>query len=82
MCGNVWEWTRSVYEAEPYPQDQTVWITREDLMAGTKKGRVLRGGSWNYDDDCLSCAFRGRDVPGNGGDSFGFRVVASPFASR
>ncbi len=82
MSGNVWEWTRSLYEEKPYLKDPKTWATREDLSAGTDQGRVLRGGSWFYDDYYMLCAFRYWGSPGDGLDDVGFRVVAAPFSSR
>lgn len=81
LSGNVWEWTRSIYENEPYPQAHKAWSTREDLTAGTNRLRVLRGGSWIYGAHGVRCAFRLWYGPGGRG-GVGFRVVASPFSSR
>ncbi len=82
MSGNVWEWTRSVYEDDPYPNDVKNWVVREDLMAGTEKHRVLRGGSWFIYDLSMLCAIRDWYYPDSWGSDVGFRVVASPFSSR
>jgi formylglycine-generating enzyme required for sulfatase activity len=82
MSGNVWEWTRSVYEEAPYALEQESWFTREDLTAGTDQPRVLRGGSWILDVNYVRCASRGRYGPDGRNSSLGFRVVASPFSSR
>ena len=42
MLGNVWEWTRSVYGANPYPLDDP----QRELPAAGNDGttRVVRGG--------------------------------------
>jgi len=82
MSGNVWEWTLSVYEDEPYTTDPKTWSTREDLMAGKSHDRVLRGGSWLYGADLMRCAGRYWDFPDLRDYYFGFRMVASPFSSR
>jgi formylglycine-generating enzyme required for sulfatase activity len=50
---------------------------REDLMAGTNVLRVLRGGSWNYDQGLARCAVRGWSNPYGRGWSGGFRLVVS-----
>jgi formylglycine-generating enzyme required for sulfatase activity len=76
MAGNVWEWTRSVYEKYPYnPEDG-----REDLEAEGR--RVLRGGSWYYGRRDARVSYRD-DAPT---DSFfrysiGFRFVCAPVQS-
>ncbi len=79
MAGNVWEWTRSKWGMDvrkpdygyPYrPDDGREALSGPDL-------RVVRGGSWgNYRRD-VRAAIRGRDLPYNFGNSFGFRVVLS-----
>ena len=82
LSGNVWEWTRSMYEAEPYPKDLKAWVTREDFTAEIDHLRVLRGGSWDDDADGVQCAIRDWYAPDFRYYSLGFRVVASPFSSR
>jgi len=65
LSGNVWEWTRSVYEGYPYPEQGTKRQQREDLKAEGR--RVLR------------CAARNGYDPGSRNGDLGFRVVVSPF---
>jgi formylglycine-generating enzyme required for sulfatase activity len=69
MVGNVWEWTRSVYEPYPYKADDG----RERLTIDD--GKVVRGGSWYYHRGYARCAFRGRNVPDLRSSYVGFRVV-------
>jgi formylglycine-generating enzyme required for sulfatase activity len=73
MSGNVWEWTRSIFEGYPYdPTDG-----REDLQS--KGARVLRGGSFRYYRGLARCAYRNRYHPRYWLDNYGFRVgVLSP----
>jgi formylglycine-generating enzyme required for sulfatase activity len=72
MAGNVWEWTRSLYQNYPYkPRDG-----REDLKGAG--GRVLRGGSFFNDQFNVRCAFRYGDFPSGRDFDIGFRVVVSP----
>jgi len=81
MTGNVWEWTRSLWGSDgqkpdfgyPYdPNDQK----REDLKVGNDIYRVVRGGSWDRNQDYSRCAVRDRGRPDNRyGFSRGFRVV-------
>jgi len=70
MTGNVWEWCLNKH-ANP-----------TDISLGSEENRVLRGGSFYLFRDLARCAFRGGDLPVNGG-SFGLRVVlcASPVGS-
>jgi formylglycine-generating enzyme required for sulfatase activity len=82
VSGNVLEWTRSVYEKEPYTPDPKTWATREDLTAGTDHSRVLRGGSWFGSAGYVRWAGRDGSSPDLRSSSFGFRVVASPFSLR
>jgi formylglycine-generating enzyme required for sulfatase activity len=68
MAGNVYEWTRSLYDDYPYdPADG-----REDLEA--VRGRVVRGGSFDYDRDRARCACRDGYRPAEVWVSQGFRV--------
>ena len=76
MSGNVWEWTRSIYESYPYPEQGEKRQQREDLKAEGR--RVLRGGVFGG-QDCVRCAYRCNDGPDNRYGSYGFRIVLSPF---
>jgi formylglycine-generating enzyme required for sulfatase activity len=69
MVGNVWEWTKTLYQGYPYdPNDG-----REDLDAdGT---RVLRGGSFIDVLGAVSAAARYHAEPGLKLRNVGFRVV-------
>jgi formylglycine-generating enzyme required for sulfatase activity len=75
MAGNVWEWTRSLFEHYPYDAGDG----REDVEA--VGARVVRGGSFYFLRDLARCAFRDwyydYNVSGNGG----FRVCVSPSRS-
>jgi formylglycine-generating enzyme required for sulfatase activity len=74
MAGNVWEWTRSLYEVYPYEPDDG----REDLEAGGR--HVVRGGSFSFPVSNVRCAARGlRYHPYYRFFFDGFRVVVSPF---
>lgn len=76
MAGNIWEWTRSLFESYPYKPDDG----REDLSA--EGYRVLRGGSFLHGLYNVRCAYRFyvnlevllRDS--------GFRVVVAPSSSK
>ncbi len=78
MSGNVWEWTRSAYEAS-----SKVFSYPYDPNDGREKPHksplwVVRGGSFVDRDDGVRCACRGRCGPGGRNVDVGFRVVLSP----
>ena len=75
MSGNVWEWTRSVYQGYPYQPDDG----REDLEAGDNSHRVLRGGAFRSNFRYVRCAARYWKYPSSRGGSSGMRVVVTPF---
>ena len=77
MSGNVWEWTRSSFKGYPYVSNDG----RENLNASGDETRVVRGGSFHNSSVLARCADRDGDYPVFRNDSFGFRVVASPFDS-
>ncbi len=69
MSGNVWEWTRSIYQDYPYnPADGREDLTRTDV-------RVLRGGAFRLSVDLTRCAIRGSNDPRYRRYSIGFRCV-------
>ena len=72
MAGNVWEWTRSLYKEYPYRADDG----RENPDAWGD--RVVRGGSWDHDQNYARCACRDGYVPDDWLNCVGFRVAASP----
>ena len=76
MSGNVWEWTRSIWDDQfkyPYKTDDG----REDLRDNDLP-RTLRGGA--FDDLVVNvrCASRGRNLPFYRFSDYGFRLVVSP----
>jgi len=80
MCGNVWEWTRSLWGTDwnspdfayPYQRDDR---KREDVEAGRKVLRVVRGGSWGLNRVYARCAYRRRDPSDFRSHDIGFRLV-------
>jgi formylglycine-generating enzyme required for sulfatase activity len=81
--GNVWEWiddwygdypNHSVVDPPPTPRAQAhrVWDARGGDF-GFKK--VIRGGSWYFNEDSCRCALRYTHFPGDIGPSVGFRLV-------
>jgi len=70
MAGNVWEWTSSLYQGYPYdPNDG-----REDPKADG--ARTLRGGTFDFSDYYVRCAYRFDFVPDDRYYGVGFRVVS------
>jgi formylglycine-generating enzyme required for sulfatase activity len=73
MHGNVWEWCEDHYHNDytGAPKDGSPWIDRN---AESETGRVLRGGSWNFNPEHCRSAAR-NDLPDARSDLIGFRVV-------
>ncbi len=82
MCGNVWEWTRSLWGrnwqapdfAYPYLPDDG----REDLESSGDILRILRGGSYINEIPEIRCSTRTSLPPESRNDGAGFRVVITP----
>jgi len=71
MAGSVWEWCLNKYENPEITESR-----KDDL-----EPRVVRGGSWSYDQDFAKCANRYWDRPTLRFYSFGFRVVCTSVVS-
>jgi formylglycine-generating enzyme required for sulfatase activity/energy-coupling factor transporter ATP-binding protein EcfA2 len=78
LSGNVWEWTRSLYEPYPYPPPGSDRKLREDL--GSQGHRVFRGGPFFFVSRVIRCAGRWFDPDGRY-VGIGFRVALSPSSS-
>ena len=69
MAGTLWEWCQNAFD-DPDNDRRFPQSPQEDR-------RVLRGGSWNNDQDVARSADRNRDNPNDRNDNVGFRVVCS-----
>jgi formylglycine-generating enzyme required for sulfatase activity/class 3 adenylate cyclase len=85
LCGNVLEWTVSLWgrsfdqAAYRYPYDAA--DGREDETAGPDVLRVARGGTWHYTSNLALAARRDLNTPDDRSYNLGFRLAA-PHASR
>jgi formylglycine-generating enzyme required for sulfatase activity len=70
LAGNVWEWCSSLYQPYPYKHDE------EHEALRVREGRVLRGGSYEFDRSGVRVAGRSWGYPGEATYLAGFRVVA------
>jgi formylglycine-generating enzyme required for sulfatase activity/energy-coupling factor transporter ATP-binding protein EcfA2 len=75
LGGNVWEWCLSLYRIYPYEPQRYNLNDRE--AAGE---RVLRGGSWLFDQRNARCAYRDRFDPDGFYDNVGFRLALAQAA--
>jgi formylglycine-generating enzyme required for sulfatase activity len=72
MAGNVWEWVKSIYKPYPYNTNDG----RENI--NSTDGRVIRGGSWMYEDVIVRSAKRDWGNLKSTDFSIGFRCASSP----
>jgi len=73
MSGNVWEWTRSIYDRYPYDAKDG----RENVEPRDDVRRVFRGGSYIDPKSYARCSCRYRNFPNHRRKSGGFRIVFS-----
>ena len=73
MAGNAWEWVADWYDSSYYQQAPTV----NPLGPATGTDKVLRGGSWLFDQFYARTAFRYNLRPDYTYDFTGFRCSSS-----
>ncbi|MGB3509111.1 MAG: bifunctional serine/threonine-protein kinase/formylglycine-generating enzyme family protein [Microcoleaceae cyanobacterium] len=81
MHGNVWEWCQDICH-DNYngaPTNGSPWETPEKgfFKLIFRRGRVLRGGSWDYNSRYCRCAGRSYNNADYHNYDWGFRIVSS-----
>lgn len=79
MCGNVYEWSSSLWgESASQPDFRYPYVAsdgREDLNAHSMVRRVIRGGAYFFRDDCVTTFTRNGKLPTSRERGGGFRIV-------
>ena len=73
MHGNVWEWCQDVYSEQSYGSRRG--LTLDPISTSGSEYRVARGGSWHVFSGDPRSAQRTRDLPVEGNENYGFRIV-------
>jgi formylglycine-generating enzyme required for sulfatase activity len=71
MAGNVWEWTST-----KWTDNYNDYASKVDNRLDGDEPRVVRGGSWFYDDHVMRCAARVWLLPNSRNVDCGFRIVS------
>ncbi len=73
MADNVWEWCQDCYIDDYYKKSP-----KENPMGPmNSRFRVVRGGSWFLDRNCLRCSYRNYDFPNQRRSITGFRIACN-----
>ncbi len=78
LHGNVWEWTADEhcpYEVAPGSGGDSGGEVVDPVGRCGAELKVIRGGSWTFDEDSARCGLRYTHNPRDRGFSLGFRVV-------
>jgi formylglycine-generating enzyme required for sulfatase activity/predicted ATPase len=75
LSGNVWEWTRSLYQAYRYPNEAFKRGERERLQDQNRDEFVLRGGNYYSDEETMRAPLREYYYSDLRYDDGGFRLV-------
>lgn len=82
MCGNIWEWTTTLWGKERYVRDFVYPYQfgdgRDNQQAEDKYYRIIRGGSFKDNRHTLRSACRDLDPPFFSLNNLGMRVIAAP----
>jgi len=76
MAGNVREWVKDWYGENYYKSLPTIVLNPVGPDSGDS--RVLKGGSWNYNDENVRSAIRSKAHPSDPYDNVGFRCLKLP----
>lgn len=82
MCGNIWEWTTTLWGKERYVRDFVYPYQfgdgRDNQQEEDKYYRIIRGGSFKDNRHTLRSACRDLDPPLFSLNNLGMRVIAAP----
>jgi formylglycine-generating enzyme required for sulfatase activity len=82
MCGNIWEWTTTLWGNERYVRafeyPYRLGDGRDNQQADDSYYRIIRGGSFKDDRHTLRSACRDLDPPLFSLNNLGMRVVVAP----
>ena len=81
LCGNVWEWTRSLWGRTgidlDFPYPYVASDGREKASSQSGAARVVRGGSWGFVHLLARASYRAWYHPFSRDSDLGFRLVIS-----